>query len=594
MKISTFLALAMTLSGLWVGCGGSDGPTTPDAAIADTGADALDDGVAKDQVPPTDVPADALPEGSPEVSPDPGPGEVAPDLVAPEASPDVVQPDVDCDASYPDRTVGVRLCKPGVEGGYVLYPHKHRGEVYLVDRMGRVVHQWSKSQYEPGQSCYLRPDGNLVRAAMVKGASNIGGGEGGRIEEYDWDDNLVWSFDYASNDACTHHDFKMLPSGNLLMLAVERKTAEEAGAVGFDTTKLQDGYVAPEMLIEVQKTGPTAFEIVWEWHVWDHLVQGKNAALANYGDPAQYPGRLQVNGGAPAFWNHANSVDYNPDLDQIVISARSHNELWVIDHGTTTAEAASHEGGPYQKGGDFLYRWGNPQEYGAGTAADRMLFNQHDVQWIVPGLPGAGHLLIFNNGLDRPGGSYSSLDELIPAVQADGSYPALAKGEAWGPSSLVWTFVGTPPSSFYGSEISGTQRLPNGNTLACEGTTGRFFEVTAAGEPVWEYVNPVANARPMAQYELASLDPKGHPENAVFKIHWYSADFSGFAGRDLTPGDVLETGVTACPVDNPSYTCKAATDCSAAGGQDVSDHFTCASGGACCQKLVQGAPPPKP
>ena len=72
-----------------------------------------------------------------------------------------------CDVAYPDRTIGLRLCRPGAEEGYVLYPHKHRGDVYLLDRLGRVVNHWSKSQYEPGQSCYLRENGNLVRAAMV-------------------------------------------------------------------------------------------------------------------------------------------------------------------------------------------------------------------------------------------------------------------------------------------------------------------------------------------------------------------------------------------------------------------------------------------
>ncbi len=496
-----------------------------------------------------------------------------------------------CDVAYPDRTIGLRLCRPGTEEGYVLYPHKHRGDVYLLDRLGRVVNHWSKSIYEPGQSCYLRENGNLVRAAMKTGAGSIGGGEGGRIEEYDWNDNLVWSFDYVSNQHSTHHDFKILPNGNLLMLAVERKESAAAGAVGFDTTKLADGYVAPEYVIEVKKTGATTFEIVWEWHVWDHLIEGGNPSLANYGNPADYPGRLAVAGGAPAFWNHANSIDYNADLDQIVISARSHNEIWLLDHSTTTAEAAAHSGGKRGKGGDFLYRWGNPQNYGAGAAADRKLFNQHDAQWIAPGLPGAGHFLVFNNGLDRPQGAYSTLDEFVSPVAADGSYPSLAKGVAFGPSSLAWQFVATPPTSFYGVEISGTQRLPSGNTLACEGTTGRFFEITSTGTIVWEYVNPVANVGPMAQYELASLDPKTHPENAVFKTHWYPPTFAGFTGKDLTPKGVIERSDTTCPPANPSYGCKAAADCTAAGGTDVSSHFSCASGGICCLKLTQGAAP---
>ena len=489
-----------------------------------------------------------------------------------------------CDVAYPDRTIGLRVCHPGVEGGYVLFPHKHRPDVYLLDRLGRVVHHWGKSAYEPGQMAYLRENGNLVRAAMIKSGGSIGGGEGGRVEEYDWNDQLVWSFDYQSNEHSTHHDFKILPSGNLLMLAVERKSKEEAAAVGFDPTKLQDGYVAPDMIIEVKNTGASTFEVVWEWHVWDHL--------AAKGDSSWNPNVLIANGGAPAFWNHANSIDYNAELDQIAVSARSHNEVWILDHSTTTAEAKSHAGGKHGKGGDFLYRWGNPAMYSAGSQADRMLFNQHDAQWIAPGLPGAGHLLVFDNGLDRPGGPFSTLDEIATPVGADGSYPTLAKPAAFGPTSLAWQYQATPPTAFYSSEISGAQRLPNGNTFACEGTTGRFFEVTSAGELVWEYVNPVANAGPMSQYELASLDPKTHPENAVFKTHWYPASFAGFQGKDLTPGDVIEKSDGTCPnAANPSYTCKPAADCASAGGTDTSAHFSCSGGAVCCLKLTQGPPP---
>ena len=491
-----------------------------------------------------------------------------------------------CNEDHPERTAGLLHCSAGHAGGYFLYPAKHRGDVYLIDKLGRPVHTWNKSTLEPGQSCYLRDNGNLVRAAMLKGASNIGGGEGGRIEEYDWNDELVWSFDYASNAAVTHHDFKILPNGNLLMLAVERKSKDEAGAVGFDVNQLGDGYVAPDAVIEFKKTGPTTFEIVWQWHVWDHLISGQNPSLQNYGDPAKHPELLQVKGGAPAFWNHVNAIDYNPATDQVLLSARSHNEFWVIDHSTTTAEAASHSGGKRGRGGDFLYRWGNPANYGGGGVNARTLFNQHDAQWIAAGLPGAGNILVFDNGLDRPGpaGFYSTIDELTPAMAADGTYAVPTTGQAFGPTGLVWQYVADPPGTFYSSEISGTQRLPNGNTLICEGTKGHFFEVTPAGEVVWSYLNPVASSGPIAQGEIPALDPKGHPETAVFKGHWYPADFTGFAGRDLSPiGATIETQATACPVGNANYTCGTDGDCAKRGGAAASG-FSCTSG-TCCFHL---------
>lgn len=60
-----------------------------------------------------------------------------------------------------------------------------------------------------------------------------------------------------------------------------------------------------------------------------------------------------------------NGIDYNPVLDQIALSTHNLNEWYIIDHSTTTAEAATSSGGNSGKGGDLLYRWGNPAAYQA-------------------------------------------------------------------------------------------------------------------------------------------------------------------------------------------------------------------------------------
>ena len=99
---------------------------------------------------------------------------------------------------------------------------KHNTVTYLIDNQGRIVHQW-KSQYEPGQSAYLLPNGHLLRAAMLKVRGGTAGGEGGRIEEYDWNGKLVWEFEQATLDAQLHHDIKPMANGHVLALMVERK-----------------------------------------------------------------------------------------------------------------------------------------------------------------------------------------------------------------------------------------------------------------------------------------------------------------------------------------------------------------------------------
>ena len=195
-------------------------------------------------------------------------------------------------------------------------------------------------------------------------------------------------------------------------------------------------------------------------------------------------------------------------------------------------------------GGDLLYRWGNPQAYRMGDSTDRQLFKQHDAQWIAVGLPGAGNLLIFNNGAGRPGGNYSSVDEIIPPVDASGSY-ALTPGSAFDPTAPFWSYTATPASDFFAQNISGAQRLPNGNTLVCSGPQGRTFEVTSGSVTVWDYSNSVGQSGPITQ---------GNPAqgNSIFRMTRYDASYPGLVGRDLTPGDPLELYTRPSPVPDGS------------------------------------------
>ena len=231
-----------------------------------------------------------------------------------------------------------------------------------------------------------------------------------------------------------------------------------------------------------------------------------------------------------------NSIAYHAKLDQIVISARGNSEIWFIDHSTTTGESASHSGGRHGKGGDLIYRWGNPSAYKRGTERDAQLNQQHDAEWIPDGYPGAGHVTIFNNGYNR---GYTSIEEIVPPLDASGRY-VIEPGKSYGPDQAVWHYEARNRTDFFSSEISGAHRLPNGNTLICAGVIGHLFEVTPAGERVWQYVDPAVRGGILAQGELPGKDVRGHLFNAVFKAHRYAPDYPGLAGRDLTPGGVIE------------------------------------------------------
>jgi hypothetical protein len=419
--------------------------------------------------------------------------------------------------------------------GYTLFSPLQSRMTYLIDNKGRLIHTWH-SQYHPGLSVYLLENGDLLRTANVNNPF-FGAGNGGRVERLDWDGSLLWSYTYSNSSVCQHHDVRSLPNGNVLMIAWEAKARAEAIAIGRDPSLISEGELWPDHLIEVN---PTSGSIVWEWHVWDHLIQDFDPGKPSYGVVAQHSELVDLNyvpagQAGKADWMHTNSVDYNADLDQVLISVHNFSEIWVIDHSTTSEQARGHTGGRQGMGGDILYRWGNPLTYDAGTVADRKLFVQHNARWIESGFPGAGHILIYNNGLQRPGGNYSTVDELVPPIDSAGHYPRPAPGTSFGPATVCWQYGATPASSMYSPNISGAQRLPNGNTLICVGASGSFREVTRDSQVVWRYINPVIDSAPLYQGDSALAS-----QNNVFRITRYASDYPGLAGRDLTPGYPIE------------------------------------------------------
>jgi hypothetical protein len=442
-----------------------------------------------------------------------------------------------CTGYAQEQTVGLFENDSLSFNGYSLLAPSVSKQIFLLDNCGRVVHQW-ESDFFPGMVTYLLPDGNLLRACRIQNTTFFGGGSGGRLELLDWDSNVIWSYQYSSSMHHQHHDLEFLPNGNILVLAWEFRSEVEALEAGRNPDVLQNS-VWPEQIVELKPVGTNGVEIVWIWRAWDHLVQDFDPTKENYGVVSAHPELIDLNftgpsnlGSSNPDWIHANSIAYNAELDQIIINSRNFQEFWVIDHSTTIAEAAAHEGGNSGKGGDLLYRWGNPRTYQRGDFDDQVFFVQHDAHWIPEGYPGAGNIMVFNNGLGRPDGNYSSVDVLKPPMDMDGQY-IIDPEEAYGPDEFDWQYVANPPEDLFSSNISGAQRLPNGNTLICEGNQGTFIEVDEEGQQHWLYVSPISQGTSIPQGQNPA-------QNSVFRMHRYGPDYPAFTGKILEPGDPIE------------------------------------------------------
>jgi hypothetical protein len=402
--------------------------------------------------------------------------------------------------------------------GYTLFAPLDYNVVYLIDNEGRLVHSWNAPS-KPGLSVYLLADGSLLHS-------------GRDVNIRDWDNNELWAYNMHGDSWKRSHDLRQLPNGHIMSVVWRTRSVAEALAAGRNPALLDSTGLLSSCVYEVDTA---TNQIVWEWDAWDHLIQDFDSTKANYGVIRDHPELIDLNYGigaerTPGNFMHFNAVDYNPDLDQVVASARIYSEGWVIDHSTTTDEARGHSGGRYGRGGDLLYRWGNPEAYGHAGADYHRLMYQHDVSWIPDSLPGGGHMMAFSNGdATRP---WSEVAEWSAPMESLGFY-ALGADSIYGPEEPAWTYRDT--IEFYSSHIGGAQRLPNGNTLICEGRWGTLFEVTPDSQVVWKYISPVDSNGPMTQGE-----PLTEQRNNVFRCYRYGPEYSGFAGRSLVPGDPIE------------------------------------------------------
>ncbi len=406
--------------------------------------------------------------------------------------------------------------------GYTLFSPMFSDKTYLVDMLGNVVHIWEHKGDPPGLHYILLENGHILGNTRDKPMPppkegeprqkpqpnpnpnkglNFGGGVKG-LREIDWDGNVVWEWIPGPQEGSLHHDFVRLPNGNTMTNAWEHISKEEAIAGGRNPKQTTDKGLAPDVIYEIDPGG----KVVWKWKAWDH--RGMNSI--KHLDVNFITAVLPQHRFANPDWTHFNTIDYNSETGQILVDSREFGEFYIIDHKT----------------GEIVYRWGNPNAYGGGdpptftTSGNQILYGPHDAHWIKESLPGAGNILIYNNGWARPPVNYSSVVEMDPKT-----------GE------IIWEYKSKSENSFYSHHISGAQRLPNGNTMICSGNHGHIFEVTKEGEVVWEYINPVTSGGIKGWFDDAGFEAN----NMVFRAHRYGPDYPGLKGKKLTPkGQIAE------------------------------------------------------
>ena len=237
------------------------------------------------------------------------------------------------------------------------------------------------------------------------------------------------------------------------------------------TSRVKGGYTTAEdpvqMLGDVVREFSASGEVVHEWRSWEHLDFDEDVIC-----PLE--GRRE--------WTHGNSINVTADGNYLV-SFRQTSTVGIVD----------------RESGRFIWKWG-PGE----------VSHQHN-----PSFLDNGRVLLFDNGAHRraPNTNYSRIVEIDPAN-----------------NEIAWDYRGEPAISFYSYQISGAERQPNGNTLICEGATGRFIEVTSGNQIVWEYINPL-----MADSGRLAGGSSSGQANSVFRAHRFAPGDPALEGRDLDP-----------------------------------------------------------
>lgn len=376
----------------------------------------------------------------------------------------------------PFRPVGLTHRDSRFSGGLTLLTPVGGDSVYLIDGDGHIVHRWAAPGFQPGYG-YLLPGGRLLVRGQPLVQTAVGAGEAAGnsdiLLELDWDSREIWRWESET----FHHDMCRMPNGNTLVINWELLPEDYVRRVkgGFSAEQTAQFTSDPRfmsfilsgmgvggrprlkgMLTDAILEINPAGQPVHVWHSHEHF---------NLETDTLCPVDLRHE------WTHINAVQLTPEGD-VLISSQKLDTIMKIS---------------WPKG-EVLWRWG-----GLGR-----LSHQHD-----PSITPDGTLLVFDNGSRHP------IQGRSRVIEVD-----MKTGE------IIWQYTGEPVFSFLSLHIAGAERLANGNTLICEGESGRVFEVTRDCEICWEWVNPFV------------LPFKGGVVSSqLFRAHRYTTDSPELQGR---------------------------------------------------------------
>jgi hypothetical protein len=501
------------------------------------------------------------------------------------------------------------------------YSAAPNGVAYLINRAGYKVKEWSGVSFGPR----LLENGKLWSVGQIRA----------------WDGTLEWQYTAPAGYNIHHEGMriwnKKLNQYTYLMLF--NYTASSAELIAAGVGSATAGVAQLDGIMEVNQSK----EIVWEWRFLDHGCQSQNAAWANYNsDVSTLPGKLNLfyktneqirNGGGPGVandWTHATSIDYNETLDQIVINSRNLSEIYIIDHGntfTSTTTWATNIAAAKGSGGDFLYRFGNADAYGKMTVkpvfrAERQqqLFGPDQVTWVGNewNTPHSGdswsapnplplrkrttsdtdttHLLVFNNGIYRPTGAASRIEEINPyfdsAFVNQSSYVS-EPAAGWGLSGtyrksnqITYTYVANHQAQLFDPGYSAVQRLSNSGLFISQGIHGTLYQIPSTGAAAvnWEYVVPDVGGQLLT---VRTDDIDGANVTPV-RARFYPTTFPGLPGgltgtTTITGNPTRAIGSSNDPTLLPNFSCgSCSAACAPSTGCPTCETCVPCNGPGCC------------